>query len=79
MTPIWVSKPSSSGEELIQGLLSLVVAAHDRADASRLPQRVQLVDEDDARSLLLGLGEEVAHARGSDADEHLDGSPSRSS
>ena len=58
-------------EELIQGLLALVVAAHERADPARLPQRIQLVDEDDARGLLLGLGEEVADARGSHADEHL--------
>ena len=58
-------------EQLIQGLLPLVVAAHDRADAARLAQGIQLVDEDDARGLLLGLGEEVAHARGPHADEHL--------
>jgi hypothetical protein len=31
-------------------LLPLVVAAHDRADAARLPQGIQLVDEDDARA-----------------------------
>ena len=52
-------------------MLSLVVAAHDRADAARLPQRIQLVDEDDARSFLLGLGEEVADSRGPHPDEHL--------
>jgi len=34
--------------------------------------RVDLVDEDDARRVLLGLAEEVAHARRADADEHLD-------
>src|SRR5207253_9412339 len=59
-------------EELIQRLLALVVAAHNRADTSRLSQRIQLVDEDDARGLLLGLGEEIADARGPHADEHLD-------
>jgi hypothetical protein len=34
--------------------------------------RVDLVDEDDAGSVLLGLLEHVAHAAGADADEHLD-------
>ena len=33
---------------------------------------VDLVDEDDGRGVLLGLVEQVAHARGADADEHLD-------
>ena len=33
---------------------------------------VDLVDEDDGGGVLLGLVEQVAHARGSHADEHLD-------
>ncbi len=33
---------------------------------------VDFVDEDDAGGVLLGLLEHVAHARGADADEHLD-------
>ena len=37
-----------------------------------LAERVELVDEDDARRLLLGLLEHVAHAGRADADEHLD-------
>jgi hypothetical protein len=32
---------------------------------------VDLVDEDDARRIALGLVEQVAHAAGADADEHL--------
>jgi hypothetical protein len=56
----------------VQGLLPLVVAAEYAADAPRLPEGVQLVDEDDARGLLLGLSEEIAHPRRPDADEHLD-------
>src|SRR5690606_14458622 len=40
--------------------------APDAADA------VELVDEDDARGALLGVLEELAHARGADADEDLD-------
>ena len=57
-------------EQLVQRLLALLV--RDRTDAARLAQRVQLVDEDDARRLLLRLLEQVAHARRADADEHLD-------
>jgi hypothetical protein len=34
--------------------------------------RIDLVDEDDAGRVLLRLLEHVAHARGADADEHLD-------
>ncbi|KAF2989337.1 hypothetical protein MJC1_03487 [Methylocystis sp. MJC1] len=34
--------------------------------------RVDFVDEDDARRVLLGLLEHVAHAAGADADEHFD-------
>ena len=59
------------GEELVQRLLALFVAAHRRLDAD-LAERVELVDEDDARRLGLGLREEIAHARRADADEHLD-------
>ena len=58
-------------EELIEGLLALLVAAHRRLDPD-LAERVELVDEDDARRLDLGLSEEIADPRGPDADEHLD-------
>jgi hypothetical protein len=34
--------------------------------------RVNLVDEHDAGRVLLALLEEIPHARGADADEHLD-------
>ena len=57
-------------QELIEGLLALVVAADD-ADSSALADRVQLVDEDDAGRFLAGLLEQVAHPRGAHAHEHL--------
>jgi hypothetical protein len=60
------------GEELVQGLLPLVVAAEHAADAPRLPESVELIDEDDARGLLLRLGEKVPDPCRPDADEHLD-------
>src|SRR5262249_3068333 len=40
--------------------------------AAVAPDGVDLVDEDDAGRVLLALKEEVADARGADADEHLD-------
>ena len=58
-------------EQLIQCLLALVVAAAE-AGAAMAADRVDFVDEDDARRVLLGLLEHVAHARGADADEHFD-------
>ena len=59
------------GQELVERLLALLVAAHRRLDAD-LAERVELVDEDDAGRLVLGLAEEIADPRGADADEHLD-------
>ena len=58
-------------QELVQGLLALVVAAAE-ARAAVAADGVDLVDEDDAGRVLLALLEEVAHARGAHADEHLD-------
>ena len=58
-------------EELVQRLLALVVTAAE-AGAAVAADRVDLVDEDDAGRVLLALLEEVAHAGGADADEHLD-------
>ena len=58
-------------EQLVERLLALVVtAAH--AGAAVAADGVDLVHEDDAGRVLLGLLEEVAHAGGADADEHLD-------
>ena len=58
-------------EELVQRLLALVVAAAETG-AAVAADGVDLVHEDDAGRRLLRLLEEVAHARGADADEHLD-------
>ena len=64
-------EPVHLDEELVQRLLALVVAAAE-AGAAMAADRVDLVHEDDARRRLLRLLEQVAHARGADADEHLD-------
>ncbi len=58
-------------EQLVQRLFAFVVASAE-AGSALPPHCVDLVDEDDARAVLLGLFEEVAHAGGADADEHLD-------
>src|SRR4051794_33829126 len=44
--------------------------SHRTLDASAA-ERIELVNEDDARRLLLGLREQIADTRGTDADEHL--------
>src|SRR5690606_4262213 len=58
-------------EQLVQGLLALVIATA-KACATVPADSVDLVDEDDAGRVLLGLLEHVADAAGADADEHLD-------
>ena len=57
-------------QELIQGLLSLVIG-DDRA-TSALADGVDLVDEDDRRGPLARIGEQVPHAGGPHPDEQLD-------
>ena len=66
-------EPVHLGEDLVEGLLALVVAAEaGPAAAAGAPDGIELVDEDDRRRGLLGLLEEVAHARGADAHDRLD-------
>ena len=57
-------------QDLVQGLLALVVAAA-QAGATMPAHRVDLVDKHDAGAVALGLLEQVAHAAGADAHEHL--------
>src|SRR5699024_6185143 len=58
-------------QKLVERLLALIVPAAE-AGAAVTPDRVDLIHEDDAWGLLFALFEEVAHARGAHADEHLD-------
>ena len=58
-------------EQLVQRLLALVVTAAEPG-AAMTTDRVDLVDEDDARRVRLALLEQVAHAARADAHEHLD-------
>ena len=71
MTPCALAEAVHLDQQLVQRLLALVVAAAE-AGAALAADRVDLVDEDDARAVLLGLLEHVAHPGGADADEHLD-------
>src|SRR5207253_534333 len=50
------------------------VAAAEACDArrARAADRIELVDEDDRRRSLLGLREQIAHARGAHSDDRLD-------
>ena len=48
------------------------MSAELRAAAARAADRVQLVDEDDRGRRLPRLLEQIAHAGGADADDHLD-------
>src|SRR5699024_8006495 len=58
-------------QDLVERLLAFVVAsAH--AGSAAATDGVDLVDKDDARSILLGLGEQVADTTGADTDEHFD-------
>ena len=58
-------------EQLVERLLALIVAATD-ASATLASDCIDLIDEDDARRILLRLLEEVADTRSADTDEHLD-------
>ena len=71
MTPCRSLEPVHLDQQLVQRLLALVVAAAE-ARAALATDRVDLVDEDDAGAVLLGLLEQVTHPGGADADEHLD-------
>ena len=58
-------------EQLVERLLALVMTAAESC-AALTADRVDLVDEHDGRRVLLGLLEQVAHARCADADIQLD-------
>ncbi len=62
------AEPVELDEELIQRLVVLAV----EAAATLRPDGVELVDEDDRRSVLAGLLEQLADARGAETREHLD-------
>ena len=66
-----VIKAVHLGQQLVERLLALVVAAKAAAIAL-LADRVDLVDKHDARGLFLGLLKQIANLSGAAADKHLD-------
>ena len=60
------------GKKLVQRIFTFVVARESGVLAAGAADGIDLVDEDDARSLLLGLFEKVPHTRSAHADEHFD-------
>ena len=66
-----VAEPVHLHEQLIQRLLALVVTTAETG-TTLTADGVDLVDEDDARAVVLGLLEQIAHTRRTDTDEHLD-------
>src|SRR4029079_9214759 len=64
-------EPVELDEQLVERLLALVVAT-DADAAALLGERVELVEEDDRRGVLVGVGEQRADARSAAADDHLD-------
>ena len=60
------------GEELVERVLALVVAAAERVAAAGPSDGVDLVDEDDARRLFFGLLEQVADPARAHAHKHFD-------
>src|SRR6185437_1085432 len=65
-------EPVHLGEDLVERLLPLIVAADRRRAAPCTADGIQLVDEDDRRGHLLGLLEQITYATGSDTNDHLD-------
>jgi hypothetical protein len=59
-------------EQLIQRLLALVMPTHDGSHSTGLAKRIELVDEDDAGRVSLGLRKQIADASRADTHEHLD-------
>ena len=58
-------------QQLVQGLLALVIGIAE-AVPTMATNRINLVDEDNARRVLLSLFEHVAHTARADADKHFD-------
>ena len=71
MTPALGVEAVHLDQQLVQGLLALVVAAA-QPGAAVAADRVDLVHEDDRGCVRLGLLEQVADPAGADTDEHLD-------
>ena len=61
-------------QQLVERLFTLVMSTAETR-TTLTADGVDLVDEDDARRILLRLFEQIANTRGADADEHLGRNP----
>ena len=64
-------KPVHFNKHLIERLFTFIIAAA-KPGAAMAPDRVNFVNEDDARRVLLALFEHVTHARCANTHEHFD-------
>src|SRR5208337_2660788 len=64
-------EPVNLGQQLVERLLTLVVAAHLHHASPALTNGVNLVNENDRRSYLARLVEKVAHACCAHPHKHL--------
>ena len=64
-------EPVHFHQQLVQRLLALIVSA-TQTSATMTSHRVDFINEDDARRILLALLEQIAHAARAHANEHLD-------
>src|SRR5688572_21105967 len=65
------SKPIHLHQKLVQGRFAFVVAAKVAAFATRFAYCVDFIDENDARSVLLGRCKKIPHTRRTHTNEHL--------
>ena len=69
--PLIGLKPIHFHQQLVQGLLPLIIAAA-HADAAMATDRINFINKDDAGGIFLGLLKHIAHTAGSYPDEHFD-------
>ena len=65
------AEPVHLGEELVKGVLPLIIGTEIRVTATGTPHGVNLINEDNTGSLLLGLLEQVPYPRGAHSNEHF--------
>ena len=58
-------------QQLVQSLLTFIMATAHAGTATLTTDGIDLIDEDDGRSVLLGLIEQVTHTRGAKTHEHF--------
>jgi len=65
------TKPVHLGKQLVKGILPLIIGAEIGVTATGTPYSINLINEDNTGSLLLGLLEQVPYPRGTHTHKHL--------